>query len=213
NAGKSSLFNLLTHSDVLVRDKLFATLDTTTRMLTVNPNQKALLADTVGFIRDLPHDLVEAFKATLEETMHADLLIHVVDAAAEDYRVKEQAVEQVLEQLGAGSKPTLKVYNKTDLLTDAAKATLSTFERGLGVYFISVLKRQGIEELLEGISERFAGEWIRWDILVPASKQNLINYLYEKALVLARRDEADGSHLSVSIRPQDKRVIESKLQG
>ena len=117
NAGKSTLFNALTGAAVLEEDKLFATLDPTTRRLRLPTNQNVLLSDTVGFIRKLPHRLVEAFKATLEEVVNADLLVHVVDISHPQANDQIQAVNQVLGELGAGEKPVLMVFNKIDLCT------------------------------------------------------------------------------------------------
>ncbi|MCC6473365.1 MAG: 50S ribosome-binding GTPase, partial [Burkholderiales bacterium] len=115
NAGKSTLFNALTHSGAYAADKLFATLDTTTRRLYLPGCGMVVLSDTVGFIRALPHELVAAFRATLEETVHADLLLHVVDASQELKDAQMQEVERVLAQIGAGHVPQVRVWNKIDL--------------------------------------------------------------------------------------------------
>ena len=118
NAGKSTLLNTLTHADVLAEDKLFATLDPTTRRLRLPNNQNALLSDTVGFIRKLPHQLVESFKATLEEVVEADLLMHVVDVSNSMVEEQIAAVDKVLREIGADEKPTMMVFNKIDQLEE-----------------------------------------------------------------------------------------------
>jgi GTP-binding protein HflX len=145
NAGKSTLLNALTHSSVLVEDKLFATLDPTSRRLRFPRDREVIITDTVGFIRDLPRDLVAAFRATLEELADADLLLHVVDAS--DPRSGEQieAVETILGQLGLGEKPRLRVFNKVDRLPQAAAAPLSTSPDSVAV---SAGQKQGLDTLL-----------------------------------------------------------------
>ena len=153
NAGKSSLLNRLTGAEVLAENKLFATLDPTTRQLILPNHQKILLTDTVGFIRKLPHTLVDSFKATLEEVELADLLIHVVDVSHPEYREQIEAVQKILEELGAAEKPIITVFNKSDLLANPSMmerelsltphhVTLSAHS-GLGVdKFIQLLEKQ-----------------------------------------------------------------------
>ena len=119
NAGKSTLFNRLTQADTLAADQLFATLDTLSRRVRLPDGGHIMLSDTVGFVRDLPHALVDAFKATLEETAQADLLLHVIDAASPNRREQREAVERVLHEIGAQRIPVIEVYNKIDLLPDA----------------------------------------------------------------------------------------------
>src|SRR4029077_17296172 len=149
NAGKSTLLNSLTGADVLAENKLFATLDPTTRRLRLPTNQNVLLSDTVGFIRKLPHDLVEAFKATLEEVVQADLLLHVVDTSHPHCDRQIESVNAVLYEIGANGKPTLMVFNKVD------KAELQTVERLLALHHpsvaISAQNGQGLPDLLNAI--------------------------------------------------------------
>ena len=124
NAGKSTLLNRLTHAGVLVEDRLFATLDPTTRRLSLPGGEPVLLTDTVGFVRRLPHGLIEAFKSTLEVATTADFLVHVVDSSAPDPQGQIDAVHAVLDEIGVSAVPELLVFNKTDIAADAAKALL-----------------------------------------------------------------------------------------
>ena len=148
NAGKSTLFNSLTRSKVYVEDQLFATLDPTTRVFPIGRDNRALLTDTVGFIRKLPPNLVASFRATLEEVAEADLLVHVVDATEPDIDAHIQAVETVLESIGALGRPRLSVFNKSDAVTDEV-TMLGLRARYPGAVFVSALTREGLPELRE----------------------------------------------------------------
>jgi GTP-binding protein HflX len=161
NAGKSSLFNALSGSAVFVEDKLFATLDATTRRFEPAPGMEALLTDTVGFIRRLPHNLIKAFRSTLEEAAHASLLIHVLDASDPNIENCFGTTVSVLQELGAGEIPVITVLNKTDLLTDAAHldaahldAMLSRFPQSLG---LSAKTGKGLDKLKLRIAEKLSG--------------------------------------------------------
>ena len=156
NAGKSSLFNRLTKADVLAKDQLFATLDTTARRLFLSQEAGVILTDTVGFVRDLPHKLVSAFSATLEETALADVLLHVVDASNPDFERQMDDVNVVLEEIGAHEVPQLVVYNKIDLLPDGVREAgvlRDNSGRAVGVN-ISVTKSLGLDALREAMIER-----------------------------------------------------------
>ena len=156
NAGKSSLFNRLTKADVLAKDQLFATLDTTARRLFLSHEAGVILTDTVGFVRDLPHKLVSAFSATLEETALADVLLHVVDASNPDFERQMDDVNVVLEEIGADEVPQLVVYNKIDLLPEGvcdAGVLRDNSGRAVGVN-ISVTKSLGLDALREAMIER-----------------------------------------------------------
>jgi len=146
NAGKSTLFNALTRASVYVEDQLFATLDPTTRIFSVQRDTRALLTDTVGFIRKLPPHLVASFRATLEEVAEADLLLHVIDATEPDIEAHIQAVETVLESIGAMGIPRLSVFNKIDAVSDEV-AALGLRARYPGAVFVSALTREGLPEL------------------------------------------------------------------
>ena len=156
NAGKSSLFNRLTKSDVLAKDQLFATLDTTARRLFLSHEAGVILTDTVGFVRDLPHKLVSAFSATLEETALADVLLHVVDTSSPDFERQMDDVNVVLEEIGAHEVPQLVVYNKIDLLPEGVRdagVLRDNSGRAVGVN-ISVTKSLGLDALREAMIER-----------------------------------------------------------
>jgi GTP-binding protein HflX len=213
NAGKSTLLNRLTGADVLAEDKLFATLDPTTRRLRLPTNQNVLLTDTVGFIRKLPHDLVEAFKATLEEVVRADLLLHVVDASHPQAEEQIEAVDAVLAEIGAGGKATLLVLNKVDRLP--AGAVLSRFmERHPHAVLISARNGDGIPELLGelGAALRPIREFL--ELFVPHERSDVIARLHEVGQVVEREYNGDAARFKVRIPPHfhhefEKYVVKS----
>ncbi len=186
NAGKSSLLNKLTSSDVLAENKLFATLDTTSRGLVLEDNRKILLVDTVGFIRKLPHHLVEAFKSTLEETVVADFLIHVIDASNPQYENHIKVVEAVLSDLGATGKPVIEVYNKVDLLTDSGDFA------GLG---ISVKENIGIDRLMKLIEDTAPGKKKEMCVLIPYTEGSLVSELHKNQKILSEEYTAEGTQI------------------
>jgi len=191
NAGKSTLLNALTGADVEVRDRLFHTLDPTTRTFELS-GRDYLLTDTVGFIEKLPHQLVEAFKATLEETVLADLILHVVDASAPEQRrlADMQAVDDVLEEIGAGEKPRLLVFNKTDLLNEQERE-----EAGLDhpeAVLISAQEGEGLDALRERIEQAFEETLTEVELLIPYSEGGRLHELHEVAGELERTDREDG---------------------
>ncbi|HEU4599317.1 MAG TPA: GTPase HflX [Solirubrobacterales bacterium] len=191
NAGKSTLLNALTGAKVEVRDRLFHTLDPTTRTFELS-GRDYLLTDTVGFIEKLPHQLVEAFKATLEETVLADLILHVVDASApEERRLRDvAAVDAVLEEIGAGEKPRLLVFNKADLLgeDDREETSLDHPEAVL----ISAREEEGLEALRERIEAAFEETLTEVELLVPYSQGSRLHELHEVAGELQRTEREDG---------------------
>jgi len=191
NAGKSTLLNALTGAEVEVRDRLFHTLDPTTRTFELS-GREALLTDTVGFIEKLPHQLVEAFKATLEETVLADLILHVVDASAsEERRVADmQAVDEVLEEIGAGEKPRLLVFNKIDLLS--AEERRETELDHPEAVLISAQEREGLDPLSERIEAAFEETLTEVELLIPYSEGGRLHELHEVAGELERTDREDG---------------------
>ncbi|SHE28236.1 GTP-binding protein HflX [Desulfofundulus australicus DSM 11792] len=196
NAGKSTLLNALTGAGVPAEDKLFATLDPTTRRLVLPNNEMVLLTDTVGFIRRLPHHLVAAFRATLEEVVEADLLLHVVDVSSPDYPDQVKAVEKVLASLGAGEKPTILVYNKIDRLTAEETWLLPT---GRPAVAVSALTGRGLDELRRLIMEVLRDQRVRREFLVPYRRGDVLNLLYEKGEVLRREDTPAGVLLEVEL--------------
>lgn len=182
NAGKSSLLRRLTGADVLVEDKLFATLDTTTRKVSLPSHQPLLLTDTVGFVRKLPHRLVEAFKATLEEAVQADFLIHLLDASAPEVLEFHQTTVDVLAELGAGSRPVLIVFNKVDKVSDPAVLHRLRLHFP-DAHFISVHTGEGIDELLEKMSEMAAPGTVTRELRLPATESELLARLHRQAKV------------------------------
>jgi GTP-binding protein HflX len=191
NAGKSTLLNALTGAEVEVRDRLFHTLDPTTRTFELS-GRDALLTDTVGFIEKLPHQLVEAFKATLEETVLADLILHVVDASApEERRLRDmQAVDEVLEEIGAGEKPRLLVLNKADLLSAADREETELDHPDAAL--ISAQEGDGLDDLRERIEKAFEETLTEVDLLIPYSDGARLHELHEVAGDLERTDREDG---------------------
>ncbi len=191
NAGKSTLLNALTGAEVEVRDRLFHTLDPTTRTFELS-GRDALLTDTVGFIEKLPHQLVEAFKATLEETVLADLILHVVDASASEERrlADMQAVDDVLEEIGAGDKPRLLVFNKADLLDEDSRAE-TRLDHPEAV-LISAREGEGLDELRERIEAAFEETLTEVELLIPYSEGGRLHELHEVAGDLERTDREDG---------------------
>ena len=191
NAGKSTLLNALTGSQVGVGDRLFHTLDPTTRSVELS-GRGYLLTDTVGFIEKLPHQLVEAFKATLEETVLADLILHVVDGAApEERRAADMcAVDAVLEEIGAGGKPRLLVLNKADLLADDERA--EALLRHPDAVLVSALEQEGLEELSQRIESAFEDTLAEIELLIPYTEGGRLHELHEIAGDLERTDRDDG---------------------
>ncbi len=173
NAGKSSLFNAITQAGVYAADQLFATLDPTLRRMQIQDVGTTILADTVGFIRFLPHDLVSAFKSTLQETVEASLLLHVIDVADERKNENIQAVNQVLEEIGAADIPTLLVYNKVDKLDDIQPFVECDDEGKVTAVYLSAQSGDGIDLLLEAIRERLRNELVQEMLLLPPTIGNL----------------------------------------
>src|ERR1017187_7708918 len=191
NAGKSTLLNALTGSEVAVADRLFHTLDPTTRALEIN-GRTYLLSDTVGFIRKLPHQLVAAFAATLEETSRAALIVHVVDASApeEDVQAMARAVEDVLEEIGAGERPRLLVLNKADLLDELERTRAVNGHRD--ALLVSANTGEGLEALCERIDEIFVSSLATVELLLPYAEGARLAELHELAGELERKDTPDG---------------------
>jgi len=201
NAGKSTLLNALTGAGVLAENKLFATLDPTTRRLRLPTNQNVLLTDTVGFIRKLPHSLVEAFKATLEEVVQADLLLHVVDVSHPQAEEQIQSVDAVLKEIGAEGKPTLMVFNKIDEL-NGNKNVLSRFlEKHPHGVAISAMTGEGVPELLSELGTQLRPIREFMELEVPHGHSHVIARLHEVAQVVERNYDGAAARFKARIPP------------
>ena len=207
NAGKSSLLRALTGADVLVEDKLFATLDTTTRKIALPNNQPLLLTDTVGFVRNLPHGLVEAFNATLEEAVMADFLIHVLDASQPEVMAFYETTRAVLGELGADSQRTLVVFNKIDRPCDPATLAIAR-ERFPDAVFVSVRTGEGMQNLISRISELVADDLVTMELRVPQSRADLVARLYREADI--RHTAYEGSDVLLRARVSPRAAAEFK---
>ncbi|WP_338063077.1 ribosome rescue GTPase HflX [Wenzhouxiangella limi] len=212
NAGKSTLFNRLTESAVMTRDQLFATLDPTVRRIEALPGSPVLLSDTVGFIRDLPHELIAAFRATLEETLGASLVVHVIDASDPDRGRHQAVVQEVLEEIGAGELPMLKVYNKVDRTAQSAGVERNVAGQVEAVW-LSAMTGEGLDALGSAIVERLGEGRIRREIHLPPQGQRLRSRLFDLGGVCSEQVEDDGSmRLQVDLARRDARIL-SRLDG
>ena len=211
NAGKSTLFNALTTAEVYAADQLFATLDPTLRRVEIEDVGPVVLADTVGFIRHLPHKLVEAFRATLQEAAEASLLVHVIDAADPDRELNVDQVEGVLEEIGARDLPTLKVMNKIDLL-DSAPRIERDGEGRPEVVWVSAQQGKGLELLEQALSECLADDLIDLELTLAPEQGRLRAGLHELNAVRAERfDEAGHSLLTVRLPRRDFLQLMARL--
>jgi GTPase len=198
NAGKSTLLNAVTGATVGVRDRLFHTLDPTTRTFEIS-GRRYLLTDTVGFIRKLPHQLVDAFAATLEEALEADLIVHVADASAPEQELIEQldAVDEVLAEIGAAERPRLLALNKVDLVDDARRRELS-FRHPRAVE-ISAATGEGLDALAEAIEARFLATLRPMELLVPYDEGGRLSELHQVAGEMEREDTPEGAHVRARV--------------
>ncbi|HEV3474657.1 MAG TPA: GTPase HflX [Actinomycetota bacterium] len=198
NAGKSTLMNALTDAGVLVADQLFATLDPTVRRLRLPGGRNVTLSDTVGFVRKLPHDLVEAFRSTLEEVAQAALVLHVADVSARDVEDQVAAVREVLADIGAGGLPKVLALNKADLLSEVDRARIQRrFPDGVAV---SGLTGEGLEDLVEQVERALPSPPIEVELLVPYARQEVVSRLYGEAEVLHAEPRSQGTHIRARIR-------------
>jgi GTP-binding protein HflX len=200
NAGKSTLFNALTSSDIYADDRLFATLDATIRKVILPASGKAVIADTVGFINDLPQDLIQAFKSTLEESIRADVLLHIIDSSDENSIDKQYQVESILREIGADKVPVLLVMNKIDKLDDFAPK-IDRDENGIPYrVWVSSIKNQGIELLHEAISEKLSGIISKKTIYLEPFANYIRSQIYDIGYVKSEKfDEVGGTILDISV--------------
>jgi len=207
NAGKSTLLNLLTGADVVAENKLFATLDPTTRSFVLPNKQRVLLTDTVGFLRKLPHTLIESFKATLEEVSEADLLIHVVDLGHPRVDEQMQAVDNVIKELGAFGKQTVTVFNKIDQLTNPELADTYP-KRFPNSVAISALTGEGVGNLVRALQDALSAWRLRLRFKIPASESALIAEIHRVGHVLDLRYEGNDATIIAHVPPDLAQKLE-----
>ncbi len=214
NAGKSTLFNRLTGADVYAADKLFATLDPTLRTVELKGVGTTVFADTVGFIRHLPHDLIAAFKSTLEETAQASLILHIVDGADPRRDDNIKAVNAVLAEVGASEVPTLTVFNKCDLLENTAAGIVRNEEGRSERVYVSAKTSEGLDDLLQAVSECLAKERCDFTVKIDPRDGRLRSMLYAKKAVLSEKYDEDGNNiLEVSMLEADASRIDKDSGG
>ncbi|MCB5240035.1 GTPase HflX [Niallia circulans] len=204
NAGKSTLMNVLiekfhaaTEKKVFEKNMLFATLETSVRNITLPNNKSFLLTDTVGFISKLPHQLVKAFRSTLEEVAEADLLIHVVDFSNPNYKEQINVTKQTLKELRAENIPTIYAFNKVDLVMEEVSMA------GTDAVYLSAKKQMGIDELIRVITENVFKQYISCEMNIPYDKGNILSYLKERANILSTEYKNEGVYLSIECKEED----------
>lgn len=198
NVGKSTLMNRLCNTDVFAENKLFATLDPTTRSLKLPDGREALLIDTVGFIRKLPHELIEAFKSTLEEAVYADLLVHVVDVTSEEAQEQIQVVNSILDSLGAVNKPIIMALNKVDMLKDSTRAPITNPDGK--VFEVSAVTGKGLDELLKGISGILPADETEVRLFIPYREGWIIPYIYENGKIIEQNHGESGTEVKAVMK-------------
>ncbi|NLJ16325.1 MAG: GTPase HflX [Clostridiales bacterium] len=202
NVGKSTLLNTLTNANVLAENKLFATLDPTSRGIELPDGRKVLITDTVGLIRRLPHHLIEAFKSTLEQAANADLILHVLDCSDSDYLEKAYVVEELLSELGASHIPVLKVMNKSDLLPEGL------IENNKNTVFISAKNNKGINLLLAKISEKLPPTFCKMQLLIPYDKGGVLAQIRKNGKILSEEFCQDGTKVTALVHTIDIKTSE-----
>jgi GTP-binding protein HflX len=214
NAGKSTLMRALTGSEVLVANKLFATLDTTVRTLVPEGVPRVLVSDTVGFIKNLPHDLVASFKSTLEEAAEASLLLHVIDASDPGFERQIEVTDKVLEEIDAGKVPRLRVFNKIDMAGDArSQKEIATYLRAQfpKCIVMSAVDKDDIARLQTAIRAFFGRRLVKAELFLPWSAQQLRGELFAVCQVLEERAGADGAHFTVRAERKDLEVLRERI--
>jgi GTPase len=200
NAGKSTLLNSLADADIYAMDQLFATLDPTTRKVTLESGKEILVTDTVGFIRKLPHELVQAFKSTLEEVLYADLLIHVVDGSNPDYDKQIKVVLEVLKELGAENKAMVTVINKMDKVEDVTAINVESTEETPVVY-LSALNKSGFDKLMYEINKVAAQKWRIVELMVPYTDGAMSSMIHNNCRVISEDYREEGIHVKAEMDP------------
>lgn len=208
NAGKSTLMNSLTETDVLAEDRLFATLDSTVRKLNLK-DHSVLLSDTVGFIRKLPHNLIESFKSTLDEVREADILLHVVDASTPSIDEHVDVVESTLEELGVQDVRTLLVFNKIDRLDSESLGQLK--QSHPEAVFVSAVRGIGLVTLKKKIEQTIQEDYVDFRYKIPLTHYKIAAWLHEMAVVRQEQFEADEVDISGSISQKSRKIVEAML--
>jgi len=208
NAGKSTLMNTLCSSHQAADERPFTTLDTKVKRLVLPNNQRVLISDTVGFIYNLPHHLIEAFKATLEEVLSADLLLHIVDISSEMYEEKQQAVYEILKQLGVERKSTLLIFNKIDKLDNKSLIMKRNFEDYIS---ISAKERKNISSLLEKMVLKLSSELQNIKIIIPHTKMALLNIIHKSGHIQKEEFRTDGVYIEAWLPVIQAKKILTKL--
>ncbi|HEX6924496.1 MAG TPA: GTPase HflX [Longimicrobiaceae bacterium] len=211
NAGKSSLLRSLSGTDAFVEDRLFATLDAATRLVDLGDGYEALVTDTVGFIRKLPHHLVASFRATLEETLNADLLLHVIDISHPGWEEQKEVVDEVLEDLGLSHRPQVLVFNKVDRLTHAEEEVWR--QRAAALFtrpsvFVTSMEEGGVEPLRDLLRDRVRGRNREVEILLPVTSGGMLAEIYREGEVLGREVEGNG----ISLRARLPEAVLGRLR-
>jgi GTP-binding protein HflX len=214
NAGKSTLFNNLTKADVVAMDQLFATLDPTMRQLKLPSGRTVILSDTVGFVSDLPHELVAAFRATLEEVLEADVIVHVRDIAHPESEAQKKDVEDVLQQLGIeadGERPVIEALNKIDLLSEEEHRSITgAATRSPDEVALSAVSGEGVARLLDLVDNELANRRRALDVTVPLQDGETIAWLYRRGEVLKRTDSESAAEFSVLLDAADTARLEKR---
>jgi GTP-binding protein HflX len=211
NAGKSSLLNRITKAGVLVENALFATLDPTVRQAQTEDGRDYTLADTVGFVRNLPHQLVEAFRSTFEEIAASDLIVHVVDASHPDPASQISTVREVISEVEAANIDELVVFNKIDLVDDATRLALRGLEPGS--LLVSARSGEGVYELLAEIAKRIPSPDVRVKALVPYDKGALISKIHLNGKLLSSEHVEAGTIIEALVKPELAAELQPYLQG
>lgn len=197
NSGKSTLLNATTDSDAYVEDRLFSTLDSTTRKLKIYPNSEVLISDTVGFIEKLPHQLIASFKSTLEEVKRTDLLLLVVDISNTNFENNIYSVKEVLKEIGVWQKPVVLIFNKIDKLSSGELNSLKIKYKNS--VFISALKRIGMPELYLRIKKIIERHYLNIIVKIPYNENKIMSFIYSNCQVLGRRDLEDSTILNLNV--------------
>lgn len=201
NAGKSTLLNSLTDAGVLAEDKLFATLDPVVRQIELPGGTNVILSDTVGFINKLPHELINAFRSTLEEVTRADIILHVIDVSSDHHDAQMRVVEEVLAELDAGSVPRIDVFNKCDLLPEFPEQRNDTGERRRA--FISAKEKTGLESLLAAVEELINSRKTEIDTVIPYSKYEAVSFIYKTGTVIEEEHTPEGTRIRAYLEEAD----------